>query len=373
MLLVLSGCWDEIEIEERAFVSGLAIDLADEQEDQIMFEMTEQIVVPGGLGTITEPGGGKAFRNLSRTGDSLFDINRKITRQENRKMNVEHLGLIIVSAELAKEEDMLANALDVFVRQEYMRRGILVAIADEKAKHLLDVEAEHIKIPAQYMIEMLENNRSAITKEPARIGDIQEKLLVNRSYMLPLLTILSDNVINYAGGAIIAEDPSRMVGIITDGDAKGRNFIIGRSQQGSVTADVKGERATFEIEEGSSKYKLTNRDKNSLTFQVDINIKANVREYYGSADFYKEEVLKEFEKVLENEIMRLSESAIKKIKDDLQVDVLEFERYLRMYHNKLWEEIKDNWDYGENYFSQSEIRINVNANITEPGTSIRVK
>lgn len=31
LCLLLAGCWDEVNIEERGFVIGLALDLADEQ------------------------------------------------------------------------------------------------------------------------------------------------------------------------------------------------------------------------------------------------------------------------------------------------------------------------------------------------------
>src|SRR5699024_9162488 len=135
-LFFLAGCWDQVEIEERAFLAAIAIDLAEEQGEHTTFELTEQLIVPRGLGTIIQAGDAQAYRNLSQTGESIYDINTSIFRQENRKINIEHLNLIIVSSELAQKENLFANVLDVFIRQQYMRRGIFIAIADGKAKDL---------------------------------------------------------------------------------------------------------------------------------------------------------------------------------------------------------------------------------------------
>lgn len=371
-LVTLSGCWDEVQIEERAFLSAVAIDLAEDDGGKAILELTEQIIVPAGLGTITEPGGGKAYRNISRTGEGIFETNRDISRQENRKMDVEHLDLVIISKELAEQEDMLANVLDVFVRQEYMRRGIFIVVADNKAKTLLNVEPEHVKIPAEYITEIMENAESVATMKPIQIGDVQEKLLINRSFTVPLLTEVADNSIYYQGIAVIAEKPNKLVDTLTGADAKGRQFITGGAQDGSVTTEVEGEQATFEITGSSSDYKLLNRDKNALEFQVDISLTAAIREYFGTVDFYKEENLKIFEQAFEKEVKKLSEIAVRKMKDELQVDVLDFDKYLRIHHNKLWNEIKQDWDHGENYFSESKITINVKGTITQPGTSVRV-
>lgn len=370
--VILSGCWDEIDIENRAFITAIAIDLADESDGKTMIELTEQIIVPTGLGTSQHPAGGDAYRNLSRTGEGLFEINRNISRQENRKMDVEHLGLILISTELAEKDEMFANVLDVFVRQQYMRRGVLVAIVENKAKDLLNVKAEHAKIPAQYISEVMEQAESIATINPLRIGDIHESLLIDRSFAVPLLASISEESIYYEGIAVMSDTPSKLAGTLLGEFARGRNLIIGEAQDGAISTDVEGELASYEILDSNSKYKLINRNGNKLTFQVDIDITASLREYFGTVDFYNPEILIKFEHALGNEVMNLTAAAVTEVKDKLQIDVLDFDTYLRMHHNTLWEEIKHNWDYGENYFAQSEIIINVNANITEPGTSIRI-
>ncbi|WP_087974641.1 Ger(x)C family spore germination protein [Oceanobacillus rekensis] len=372
LFVFLTGCWDSVEVEERAFNTGIAVDLAEEQGENTTYEMTTQFVVPSGLGTAGEAGGGKAFRNLQQTGESLYDINASIARQTSEKSNIEHLDVVIISKDIAEETGLFTNILDVFVRQQNMRRGILLAIGDEKAKDILNVEAEQEKVPSQYVTKLLEGNENPITTEPVRVGDIQEYLLSNRSFIIPKLSVFSKNSINYEGLAVFRGKTGQMVDSLEGEDAKGLNMIIGKNQQGSITAAVDDDQVTYSISEGSSKIKLTNKDKNNLVFQVDIDLTAQIREFNGSLDFYKRENMDKVEKVLKEEIKKIAEGSVKKVKDDLQVDVLTFGNYLRIHHYALWKEVEKDWDYGENYFAKSDININVNTNVQTPGNSIQL-
>src|SRR5699024_7743807 len=162
------------------------------------------------------------------------------------------------------------------------------------AKDLLNITPEHAKVPALYIAELLENNRSAVISEPLRLGEVQEKLLMNRSYVVPELIIFSPNSIDYEGLAVFQEHDvdSKKVGKLNRDEAKGLHFIIGKDQMGSVTASVDGEQTSFNIMEGSSEYKLLNKDKNQLHFQIDIELIGDLMEYYGTEDFNKEGVLK---------------------------------------------------------------------------------
>ncbi|WP_249871712.1 Ger(x)C family spore germination protein [Oceanobacillus saliphilus] len=371
--VVLSACWDAIEVEDKGFLSGVAIDLAEEQGENMTFEMTLQFVVPGGLGTATEAGGGKAFRNLSQTGESLYEINADIARQENRSTNTEHLKLILISTDIVEQEELFGNVINVFLRQSDMRRGMLLGIVDGKAKDLLEVEPEHVKIPAQYISELMENPRNTETIEQVRVGEIQEHLLANASFKIPQLAFFSDDRVNYEGVSIFEGDKTKMVGTLTGGEVKGLNFIIGKDQLGNIVADIEGEKAEFVILKGGSKIKLTNKNKENLKFQVDIDVETQLSQYEGTLDFYKQENLEKFEKSIEDAIKKMSEDALKKVKDELQADVLTFGNHLRMHHYELWEEIKDDWDHGKNYFSKSDATFNVEAIVREPGNTIKIQ
>lgn len=372
-LLVLTGCWDDIELEERGFLAGVAVDLAEGGGEEEMFEVTMQLVVPSGLGSSTQGAGGdKAYRNLSQTGRSLFEINQSVGRQANREINIEHLDVVILSTEVASKKELFDNVVDVFIRQQNMRRGISIALVEGKAKSLLDLETEHEKLPARYIDTLMEYKENAFTIQPVRLGDLQEKMLESRSFVIPILSVFANNSINYSGVAVFRGETRELVEVIRKEDVEGRNFIVGENFEGAMPLEIEGDLITFLVQRGNSSVKLINDDKENLGFHVDIQLSARIVEYLGKKDLSKMENLNLVKRALEKKVKTISESSIKKIKDDLQVDILDLDYYLKMHHYKLWEKVKDNWDTGENYFSKSDIQVKVNVDITDPGNSYRI-
>ena len=82
--LLMAGCWDSIEVEERGFVTGIAIDLANEKQaereidsesEQDQIKLTQQLLNPSSLGSIQSNNTNttsKSFRNISLTGDTII-------------------------------------------------------------------------------------------------------------------------------------------------------------------------------------------------------------------------------------------------------------------------------------------------------------
>ena len=143
--LILSGCWDSVEVEKRGFVNGIAIDLAKSQDADSMkqleqspeqkqiqgqqlqpqaqnkgqetqeelekdeekkLKLTQQLIVPSGLSS-SQNGGlkGPAYRNFSQTGDTIIEMNRDMFKQAGRITNVTHLNIVLLSQELVEEEN----------------------------------------------------------------------------------------------------------------------------------------------------------------------------------------------------------------------------------------------------------------------------
>ncbi|WP_237566208.1 Ger(x)C family spore germination protein [Oceanobacillus massiliensis] len=371
LLVILSACWDEVELEERGFIVGIAVDMEEEQDGKAIFEMTNQLVVPAGLNSTTQGGEGKGFRNLSQTGESIFETNSAISRQASRKLDAGHLELIVLSQEVAEQEKLFADILDVFTRHPNMRRGILLAISADKASDILYVEPEHVKLPAEYVGQLLENRDNLLTTEQVRIGDVQENLLQNSCFVIPLIEVLNKETVNYKGIAVFNGESGQMVGTLEGKEAEGRNFILGQDQEGSLSMEVGDDQMAFAILNGDSKITIKNENKENMQFQVDIEVESRIAEYGGAKDIYKYQ--SEFEKKLENQIKDIAEATVKKVKDELQVDVLNLGNHLRIKNYDLWEEIRNDWDYGKNYFSMSDIEINVNVSLREPGNTKRVE
>src|SRR5690554_934139 len=106
MLLVLilitipytASCWDQTEIEKRAFIMGMAVDRADGEE----IEVTFQIALTQSFG---QEGGGEdaSFWNISKKAYDLTGARRELTKSIDMVPSLDHCQIIVFSEEYARE------------------------------------------------------------------------------------------------------------------------------------------------------------------------------------------------------------------------------------------------------------------------------
>ncbi|RHW35800.1 Ger(x)C family spore germination protein [Lysinibacillus yapensis] len=367
----VSGCWDKQEIEQRAFVYGVAIDLSeDSSTSNPEIKLTQQLIVPENLTNMGGGGGGSgpAFQNLSKTGKTLIDISRETIKLTSRRIDVTHLNVALFSEDVVKEPKMFEQLVDVFLRERDARRGIKLVIASGKAEELLTVEPEHEKIPAEYINKMLEETGNLAILDIVRVGDIQEKLLARESFPIAQLKMKNPKEIIYEGIAVYNGHQEKVVGTLKDEEAKGLSFFRGKRHTGTINIEVYRKPAAVEILKIKTKVTLKNKEMNNLKFLVNVDVNGLIAEQFGTENVMNEDVLREFENATREKVEEIMRKSVDTLQKDFQTDALGLGVHLKKFHPKLWESVKGNWDYGENYFSQSTIDINTDVTIETPGT-----
>src|SRR5699024_7352547 len=91
-LLLLSGCWDVVNIEERGFVIGTAIDTEGDDDNKSNFSVTNQLVVPAGMiSPQQEMGEGEeAFVNYTRDSNSTDEMIENVAWRASKSHYYEH-------------------------------------------------------------------------------------------------------------------------------------------------------------------------------------------------------------------------------------------------------------------------------------------
>ena len=407
--LLLAACWDKIEVEERGFVSGIAIDLANspskmdvnepaseqeqsetrlQQDERIFnhnmdedylqnennkFKLTQQLIVPSGLGQAQNSGGNKvpAFRNLSQTGDTIIEMNRDMIKQAGRITNVTHLNVVLYSEAVAKKKGLFADLMDIFLREKEMLRSVKVAITKDHAGDYLYIIPENEKIPGIYIEKLLENKSNLEIAQPLIVGDVQALLLSEKSFAIPTLNIVDTSTIDYTGLSIYNGKKKKVVGMLTGDNAKGVNLINSKNQTGTVNIKFNNHDVTLEILKVKSKISLKNNDKNHLKFHITINVEAGIAEQYGSLDIMNEAHYKELKEKLEKELTQITTRTVSVLQKDVETDLLGLNTHLYKYHYSLWTKIKDDWEDGQLYFLNSDVNIDVNVTIEKPGNIIK--
>jgi spore germination protein len=375
---LLSGCWDRIEIEERGFVVGAGLELMKEEEKEkyleeqkligdYPIELTYQFVEPRGLGSPTQGAGqAKAFLNLTGSGDSALEVTRDFANNTSRTPYFEHMKMIIISEEAAKEEHIFSNLLDFYLRDNEMRRGAKVLVGKDP-KEILNTDPHSDKIPVMYIDSLTENRYKNSSIVPLnRIGDIHEKLLNKQSFTLQFVST-SKKLVRLSGAAVFHGHNNKMVGKLTDRESTGANLIYGEVKGGVIKVKYKGNIVVFEIRRAKSSITGNVENKDNMSFTINIETEGFIEESFSSVDFKDRKEISELQKEIEKEIINIANEAINKSKE-LNAEVLGLSDYMVKEHYDVWETIKSDWDHGENYFVDSEIKVEAKVNVRSTGT-----
>ncbi len=175
---LLTGCWDRLEIEERAVVLGVSVDTAPQEtarrEDEIthtaegfpvpnvnMIRVTVQIALPGKipLGPGESGGGSRGSEQtvwvIGTEGHTLDDAIMNLQQQISGRIFFGHLRVIVVSEELARLG--MQNINDYFHRNPEVRRMAWMMISKGRAERLMRASPELERVPALYLMSTMDN------------------------------------------------------------------------------------------------------------------------------------------------------------------------------------------------------------------------
>lgn len=155
-LLLLPGCWDRRELEERISVVAIAIDFAEGRED--LYKLTVQIPIPLKIAGSSGQGGGSnadAVRVLSVTGKTIADAANNIQERLNQRLFLGHTRVLAISEQVARRGT--GEIIDAFRRDPQIRRLLWPIVVKGEAASLLDIKPKLVQIPVVYIMDLIEN------------------------------------------------------------------------------------------------------------------------------------------------------------------------------------------------------------------------
>lgn len=174
---LLSGCWDQVEIEDRALVLGLSIDKVssedNEKEEKVThtsndtlpkerISVTAQIAVPGRVPLGPGSGGSSGDSKVSPVwvvsvrGISLDDAMNNLQQQIADPRYLVHLRIIIISKEIARGN--LGELNDYLRRNPEIRRRTWLLVSEGRASDFMDVNPPLQRVPTLYILSMMEKS-----------------------------------------------------------------------------------------------------------------------------------------------------------------------------------------------------------------------
>lgn len=383
-LFLLSACWDRYELEERATILGLAVDLGDASEmsklpkvthlegeapesvSDTVYKVTAQIAVPGkiklGPEGSTGEGSEKTAWVLEAYGHTMRDALATMQQQLAERLYLGHLQIIVVSEDLARQG--ILDISDYLRRNSEVRRTAWMIISEGDAHSILTIAPPIETVPALYLADTLDN--------AVRFGKLPEEYLgkfwinlsdVGVEAIMPLVKPVGNDRIFVSGLSYFNEE--KMVGSMTPleigaylallGEAKGGySFMVSLDEAVYILTSHK-RRSTIEVE-------LQNGNPSAA---VDIRIEAYIDEEINNGKL-NEKKITEIEKEANTYLEEVLSKLLEKLQSE-QSDVFGIGARVRAKYSDYWtEEVKTAVKWREIY-KDMDIKTNAHIQIKRTG------
>ncbi|NQX58769.1 Ger(x)C family spore germination protein [Paenibacillus qinlingensis] len=373
-LLPLTGCWDRIEVNDVALITGAAIDKVG--PNTILLSV--QIFVPrsssnNAMGNQGANVGNQASIVTSATGENIADALSHIQEKLPRKLFWGHSEVFIFSEDIAK--DGIRDEIDYLMRAPQPRERAYMYVAKGKARQMLTTQSFLERNSAEIMREISKGKLSLSTTLAELARMLVDETGAAATPWIDMQPVSAPN--NYdsmpspVNGTAIFRD-GKLVGVIDEFTTRGVLWIRNDIKQAVVTVNPEENSLnSVSLRLITSRTKIRPLIKNG-TWSMDIQIRTENNALQNSTSLKisaDPEAVKIIETAMNKDIEDRVRIALNKVQKELKADIFDFGGAFHRAYPKEWEQNKGNW---EEIFPKLEVTIHPHATIQRPGlTSIK--
>jgi spore germination protein KC len=348
-LLLLTGCWDRIELKELGIVMGVALD---QDPDTGEYIFTSQVLKPSALSTQAPSSDNPVVKVIS-TGKTIFEAIMKANQELDRRGFFAHNKIILISEDLAKEG--LIKVLDSFQRGKEIRGYVYICIVrNMEAREILASNSTGIEpIHALHLKKIIENTDYQFNAAKMNmLRFYKESLGSGIAPVVGVMELKKDNQSNkhiqLSGGAVFKKD--QLVGYLNEKETRGYRWGKGEVKSGALSVhSIVDEDRFVSVEVKKVKSKITPIVKgNDISFHIQVYGEGIIVEEQSTATWdsntEKLQSMRKQEKKIEQIFEEEIKMAVEKSQKELQADILGFGNRLYKKKPKTWNKIKMDWD-----------------------------
>jgi len=364
-ILVLSGCWDRVEVNDLAIVTGAGIDKSDNNQ----IELSLQIFIPKTLGSgggqTGGSGGGKMTVTASHTGKNIADALSRLQGILPREVFWGQCKVFIIEEALAKQG--IQDQMDFLLRHPEPRGRAYIYISEGKSKAIL----ENVPNLERYSAEVLREITNYRIGMQTTIQDVDDMLTgVTQAVAIPHVKVSAlpsegkpIKYVHIEGTAVFDKD--QMVGTISEAETRGVLWLRNEIKGYTVNVEIEEEEGLVSLNPVAARVRLTPQIKGEkLKMIVDVDTEGTIVQNETNINFHDPKLLKKVEHAYENSIKTRIEDALEELQHELHVDIVGFSKEFYRKYPKEWKKIENHWS---ERFSEMDVTINVKAHIRRDG------
>lgn len=319
LLFIMTGCWNYRELNQLALITTMAIDLTEEGDYKV------SVLIANGKNNQTNTREGQSQTVVySGKGKTISRAFREINLQIPKIPYIGHLGVVVVSEEVAKEG--MRGVLDYLLRNpESVKRFYLIMAKDDSAEDVIKVLSPLETFPGQNITTniSLSNEQEAISTAINYSKFVENLLKVGKDPSIPTISISGDpdkgssdknlessdikSKIKLGPVALFKGD--KLVYIASKTESRGMNIVTNQVDEmiieyecgdGNIVVNLTGMSANIDVSMKNKKLLAT----------VSVTSEGAIQELTCDKNIQKNEVILEIEKKVEKKVKKKIKNAI---------------------------------------------------------------
>lgn len=368
--VLLSGCWDNVEIDELFIVTGVALDTAETLENIDLTVQIGQIKQSsrgsaqsgssGGSGGESQEG---EFLTFQTTTDTILKGVSEFNRDSRHKLMMHHNQALLFGADLAAQG--IQKHLDYFLRDQQARLEVPVIVVDGRADEILKTPLKEEEISGVYIAGMFEDLSKISIKYRERLVDFISKLLDDSTApVAPMLKIEEsgqNKEIVLSGFAVFKGD--RMVGSISNAETLGYIFAMDKVKSCEFPIKDNEGQAVLHIVSLKTQRKVKIDENGKVSAALKVAATVHLGEQHGFENIPSKQKLDYISELAQEELKNAILTTFYATQF-MQTDIYGFGLSVYQKYPKKWKAMQENWD---NIYSQMELSVDVQVKLTATG------
>lgn len=355
LALLMTGCWDAKDVDQRSFVMGIAFDLA-ETEDR--YVMTIELPVLSGFASQSSGEGPKSVM-FSTVGTSVAQMATHFESRTWRELFFGHTQAIIISGDAARKS--IRPFLDFFDRNPRIDRRLTLFISQGEAQEIFKTKDPREDLVSVYLNQMLNTLTNTARVVKMNFQDSLRNLESNGDTILPRVRSSGTEAV-IAGGALIKD--YKLIAWLGENETRAAAFLYNNVSGGLIVVNVDDNLYAYAMRSTSSETKAKLKD-NQLIFEIEVKSEGDIIEVYyeeaqGPSAFDIAKIEDKLNQLIANEILHL----VTKLQD-LKTDPIGFDRLVFRSYPKFWKEHAKDWK--DKIFPQAKFEIKTTFRVRRTG------
>lgn len=373
--IVLAGCWDYHELENRAIIVGLGIDelppVRYRGKEMRMYKLVVQIVEPSGQSDGKAQGrmgggsqGTKGYTNFIIETPSIAEGIERIVTRSDRIPNLAHLQVIGLGEKVAKKG--FNDLYDFFSRFPEMRRHTELIVLSGPVETFFTTPSISEPAPALHIAEMTDTVMKTLMAPDSNLGIVSKRVRSNIPY--PMMMAAMDEKKQIVMNKAAVFDGFKMVGTLSRSELQDLSILQDEIERGILHFSCDGgKRAAVQVLSGKCRIKPVMRG-NTPHVTFDIELKTELVEYQClGASLDKPDSIKRAERSYSDALSRRLRRTTEELTRKYHFDLLRLTTRLKN-HPAMYREIRQR---PKEFFEHMTFDVRVSVQIRNLGNTLK--